>query len=345
MATTSGNLNRQQPGSHQAESSGSSDSAKSQDTPGAEAEKPTQIPPKGWLQILKRGMAEGKTDQVPLLAAGVAFFSFLSLFPALIALVTVYGLVADPATVKRTVESLTGSLPADAASLISGQLTSLTSAPQGALGFSLVLSIVAALWSASGGVGQLITAVNTAYDEEETRGFVKRKLLALGLTLAAIVFMVIMISLVAVAPPLLSNLLPSGPLRWLLEVARWVLLVVLVAVALAVLYRVAPSRDAPKMRWVSTGAAIATALWVIASIGFTIYVSNFGGSGYQKTYGAMAGVVILLLWLWITCYAILLGAEINAESEEQTVVDTTKGDPQPVGERGAVKADSTPPPS
>jgi membrane protein len=99
------------------------------------------------------------------------------------------------------------------------------------------------------------------------------------------------------------------------------------------------------MRWVSTGAAIATALWVIASVGFTIYVSNFGGSGYQKTYGALAGVVILLLWLWITCYAILLGAEINAESEEQTVVDTTKGEPEPVGERGAVKADSTPPPS
>lgn len=314
-----------------------------EDVPGADADKPSDIPPKGWLQVLKRGMAEGKVDQVPLLAAGVAFFSFLSLFPALIALVTVYGLVADPASVKSQVGSLTKSLPSDAASLITGQLNTLVSAPHKALGFSLVVSLLIALWSASGGVGQLITAVNTAYDEDETRGFVKRKLLALGLTLGAIVFMLIMLALVAVAPPLLANFLPSGPLRWLLEIARWVLLVVLVACALAVLYRVAPSRDAPKMRWVSTGAGIATALWVIASIGFTIYVSNFGQSGYAKTYGAMAGVVILLLWLWITCYAILLGAEINAESEEQTLNDTTKGEAQPIGQRDAVKADSTPP--
>jgi membrane protein len=212
--------------------------------------------------------------------------------------------------------------------------------PQQSLGISLVISVLIALWSASGGVGQLISAVNTAYDEEENRGFVKRKLLALGLTLSAIVFMVIMISLVAVAPALL-DLLPSGPVRWLIEVARWVLLVVLVAVALAVLYRVAPARDAPKMLWVSAGAGVATVLWVIASVGFTIYVSNFGS--YGKTYGALAGVVVLLLWLWITCYAILLGAEINAESEEQTLSDTTKGEPQPIGQRGAVKADSTPP--
>ena len=309
------------------------------DVPGSEAEKPTQIPAKGWLQILKRGMAEAKTDQVPLLAAGVAFFSFLSLFPALIALVTLYGLVADPATVADQVGSLTKSLPPDAGKIITTQLTSV---PQSSLGIGLVISLVAALWSASGGVGQLITAVNTAYDEEENRGFVKRKLLALGLTLAAIVFMVVMLSLVAVAPAVLDNLLPSGPVRWLVEIARWLLLVVLVAVALAVVYRVAPARDAPKMSWVSTGAGIATVLWVIASVGFTIYVSNFGSSGYAKTYGALAGVVVLMLWLWITCYAILLGAEINAESEEQTVADTTRGEPQPIGERGAVKADSTP---
>jgi len=333
MATTQNKLNRDQKDPQQ-------DAAQ---VPGADADKPTEIPPKGWLQVLKRGMAEAKVDQVPLLAAGVAFFSFLSIFPAMIALVTVYGLVADPATVKDQVSSLSDSLPAEAATLLTGQLTQLTSAPPKALGLSLIISILIALWSASGGVGQLITAVNTAYDEEETRGFVKRKLLALGLTLAAIVFMVIMISLVAVAPPLLANLLPSGPLRWLLEIARWVLLVVLVAVALAVLYRVAPARDAPKMAWVSTGAGFATLLWVIASIGFTIYVSNFGSSGYAKTYGALAGVVVLLLWLWITCYAILLGAEINAESEEQTLSDTTKGPPQPIGQRDAVKADSLPP--
>lgn len=311
----------------------------SDQVPGADADKPTEIPAKGWLQVLKRGWAEAKADQVPLLAAGVAFFSFLSLFPAMVALVLVYGLVADPATVSAQVGSLTASLPPGAGDLIKGQLQSLTSAPQKSLGFGLILAILIALWSASGGVGQLITAVNSAYDEEEKRGFVKKKLLALGMTLAAIVFMVIIISLIAVAPAVL-DLVGSGPIRWLLEAARWVLLVLLVAVALAVLYRFAPDRDAPKMRWVSTGAILATLLWVLASVGFTVYVSSFGS--YAKTYGALAGVVVLLLWLWITCYAILLGAEINAESEEQTVSDTTKGPAEPIGQRGAVKADSTP---
>lgn len=308
--------------------------------PGADAEKPTEIPAKGWVQVLKRGWKEAKTDQVPLLAAGVAFFGFLSLFPAMIALVLVYGLVADPATVSRQVGQLTGSLPPGAGDLIKTQLTSLTSTPQKSLGFGLILSILLALWSASGGVGQLMTAVNSAYDEAQTRSFIKKRALALAMTLGAIVFMVIVIALVAVAPALLGQI-SSGAIRWLLEAARWVLLIVLVAVALAILYRVAPERDAPKMKWVSVGAGLATLVWVIASVGFTFYVSSFGS--YAKTYGAVAGVVVLLLWLWITCYAILLGAEINAESEEQTAADTTKGPPEPMGQRDAVKADSPPP--
>lgn len=314
------------------------------DVPGAEAEKPTDIPAKGWFQILKRGMAEAKVDQVPLLAAGVAFFAFLSIFPGMAALVLVYGLVANPATVAQTAGTLSQSLPQGAGDVVKNQLTALTSAPSRSLGFGLVLAILLALWSASGGMGQLLTAINTAYDEGEKRGFVKKKLIALGFTLGAIVFMVLMISLVAVAPALLNNANFSGIVKFLLQVARWVLLIVLVSAALALLYRIAPQRDAPKMKWVSTGAIFATVIWALASVGFSLYVSNFGNSSYTKTYGTFAGVVILLLWLWISCYAILLGAEINAESEEQTVKDTTKGPPEPLGERGAVKADSAPPP-
>lgn len=327
MATTSDRLDRTQ------ESSAT-------DAPGAEADKPSEIPPKGWLQVAKRGLKEAKVDQVPLLAAGVAFFAFLSLFPALAALVSVYGLVANPATVAQQVSNLSKSLPSGAGSLISQQVTTLTKTPAKSLGFSLIVSILLALWSASGGVGQLMTAINTAYDEEEKRSFLKKRGMALLLTLAAIVFMVIVIGLVAVAPALLGTF-TSGPVKWLLEAARWIVLILLVALALAVLYRLAPDRDAPKVRWVSVGAGVATLLWVIASIGFTIYVSSFGS--YAKTYGAFAGVAVLLLWFWITCYAILLGAEINAESEEQTVKDTTKGPPQPMGQRDAVKADSPPP--
>jgi len=204
----------------------------------------------------------------------------------------------------------------------------------------VLISVALALWSASGGIGYLITAINTAYDEDEERGFVKRKLLALGLTLATIVFLVVVIALVAVAPAVFDSLVGSGPFRWLLEAIRWAALLVLLMAAMAVLYRTSPDRDPPKMRWVSVGAAIATVLWIIASLGFSLYVDNFGS--YGKTYGALAGVVVLMLWLWISAYAVLLGAEINAESEQQTIKDSTKGSPRPLGKRGAVKADSVP---
>ena len=202
-----------------------------------------------------------------------------------------------------------------------------------------MLAILLALWAASGGMGNLMTAISTAYDEEEKRSFIKKRALALVLTVGAIVFLIVMMSLVAVFP-VIADLIDNGVVRILLQVVRWVLIAVLVSVALAVLYRVAPDRDSPKMRWVSVGAAAATVLWLVASLGFSIYVANFGN--YAKTYGAIAGIVVMLLWLWITSYAILLGAEINAESEQQTVKDTTKGPEAPLGERDAVKADSLP---
>lgn len=308
--------------------------------PGARATEPKEIPKRGWLQITKRAWKESKTDQVPLLAAGVAFFAFLSIFPAMIASVMLYGILADPQTVARQAEELTKALPSDAASLITEQMEAITSTPQQSLGLGLLVALVLAIWSASGGVGNVITAINVAYDEDETRGFVKRKGLALLLTLGAIVFTVVAVTLIAVAPPLLDALVPDGALRVLLEVARWLGLLVAVAIALAVLYRYAPDRDNPRFSWVSVGAAVATVIWLVASVGFSLYVDNFGS--YGETYGALAGVVVLLLWLWITAFVVLLGAEINAEAEQQTVEDTTVGEPEPLGERGAVKADNRP---
>jgi membrane protein len=310
------------------------------EVPGGEADKPTAIPKRGWLQIVKRGWAEAKADQVPLLAAGVAFYAFLALFPLLIALVLIYGLVVEPATIANQVGQLTAGLPEDATKIITDQLTLASTRETGA-GIGVVVSILLALWAASGGMSNLMTAISTAYDEEEKRSFIKKRTLALGLTLGAIVFMVVMLGLVAVFPAL-ADLIDNGVVRFLLQVARWVLLAVLVSAALAVLFRVAPDRDAPKMRWVSVGAVAATVLWLLASAGFSIYVANFGS--YAKTYGALAGIVVMLLWLWITAYAILLGAEVNAESEQQTVRDTTKGAEAPIGERDAVKADSLPSP-
>ncbi|WP_238164536.1 YihY/virulence factor BrkB family protein [Kribbella pittospori] len=286
-----------------------------------DARKPTEIPAAGWWQILRRAWSEAKADQVPLLSAGVAFFAFLSLFPAVVAAVLTYGLVADPIQIRNQVEDLAAAMPASGRDLLLQQIDAFTSAPRQGLGIGLAIAVVVALWTASGGVGYLLTAVNLAYDAEETRGFVRRKGLALSMTLGAIVFVLLAIALFSLGAAIGAEL--SAPLRIVLGVVRLLLAIVLITVALAVIYRLGPDRDAPRMRWVSVGAVVATVIWLIASIGFSLYVETFGN--YAKTYGSLAAVVVLMLWLWLTAYAVLLGAEINAESEEQTVHDTTKG--------------------
>ncbi len=304
---------------------------------GEQARTPTQIPPRGWWQITRRALKESSDDNVSMLAGGVAYFAFLAVFPALIAAVTLYGLVADPATVSAQVASLTGLLPREAQPLIADQLTSIVTSNGSTLGIGLVVSVLAALWSASSGTSNLMAGVNLAYDETETRGFLKARGIALLLTLGAIVFVLVTLTLVAVVPPVLDALQLGTVGTVIAQVVRWALLVLLVVVALAVIYRVAPDREAPRFAWVSTGSLVAAALWIVGSVLFSLYVNNFGS--YNKTYGALAGVVVLLLWLYLTSYIVLLGAEINAEAERQTRHDTTEGDPAPIGERGAVAAD------
>lgn len=313
-----------------------------QTLPGVSATTPREIPWRGWRQIVKRAWAENKADNMPIIAGGVAFFAFLAIFPALIAIISIYGMVASPSSVTTQVESFTTSLPHSAADLISEQLKNITSHGGGALTVGLVISILAAIWSASGGVGNLVTAVNVAYDEVESRNFVKLKLTSLALTLGAIVFVLITLGLVAVLPAVL-NALHLGVVGTILaQVVRWLLLLVVMAGSLAVLYRVAPDRDAPKFRWVSLGSVVVTVAWAVVSLLFSFYVNNFGS--YDKTYGTIAGVIVLMLWLYLTCYLVLLGAEINAETEHQTARDTTEGRPEPMGERDATVADTLPDP-
>jgi membrane protein len=316
------------------------DASRRTDVPGAEADRPRDIPRKGWFQVLRRAWSEARADQVPLIAAGLAFYAFLSLFPTLIAAILLYGLLADPSQVSEQVNSIGSALPGSAQQLLSEQMTSLTKTNQQSLGIGLVVALVVALWSASGGMGNLITAVNITYDEVDKRGFIVRKGLALLMTLGAIVFVVVAVALIAVLPAVMNSLGLPLAVQVIVHVVRWVGLVVAMMAALAVLYRIAPNRDAPKLRWVSVGAVTATVLWIIASVGFSLYVNNF--SSYGKTYGSLAGVVVLLMWLWITNYLVLLGAEMNAEAEQQTARDSTKGEPVPMGERNAVIADSVP---
>ena len=309
-----------------------------QSVPGEEAETPAQIPPGGWWQVVRRAMKEASADNVPMLAGGVAYFAFLAMFPALIAAVSIYGLVAEPETVAAQLRDTAAVLPESAQPLIADQLNAVVSTSGGALTTGLIVSVVAALWSASGGTGNLIKAVNIAYDEEESRGAIKLRGIALGLTVGAILFVLLTLGLVALVPIVLDAL-PLGVVgRVLAQVVRWVLLTGVVVVALAVVYRIAPDRDAPRFRWVSVGAMVAALLWILGSVGFSLYVNFFGN--YNKTYGALGGVVVLMLWLYLTSYIVLLGAEINAESERQTRRDTTRGPAQPMGTRGAEAADT-----
>jgi membrane protein len=313
-----------------------------QELPGIHAEKPTEIPWRGWVQIVKRAWAEHKADNMPIIAGGVAFFGFLSIFPTLIAMISIYGLVASPDTVSNQVGTLAKNLPQSAAALINDQLKDITSNSGGSLTVGLVVSILGALWSASGGMSYLITAVNIAYDEVETRSFVKLKALALALTLGGIIFVLVVFGLVAVVPAVLTALHLGVVGTILAQLVNWLVLLGLFAGALAVLYRVAPDRDAPRFRWVSLGSVVVTVLWTLVSLAFSFYVNHFGS--YNKTYGAIAGVIVLMLWLYLTCYLVLLGAEINAEAEHQTARDTTEGKPEPMGTRDAKVADSLPDP-
>jgi membrane protein len=310
--------------------------------PGVHADKPTEIPARGWVQVLKRAWAENNADNMPIIGAGVAFFGFLAVFPALIAAISLYGLVASPEQVAEQIESLSDQLPESAQTLLAEQLTNITENSGGALTVSLIISILAALWSASGGVGNLVKAVNIAYDEVETRNFIKLRLLSLALTLGTIIFVLVTFALIAVVPVVLDAL-PLGIFGTVLaQVIRWGLLLGVMAGALSVLYRVAPDRDAPKFRWVSLGSVIVTLIWAGISLLFSFYVDNFGS--YDKTYGAIAGVIVLMLWLQLTCFLVLLGAEINSEAEHQTAEDTTEGEPEPMGRRDATMADELPDP-
>lgn len=307
---------------------------------GREADQPSDIPAGGWKDIAKRTFHQVREDRLQIVAAALGFYAMLAIFPALIAVVSIYGLVADPSTVQEQVGELADALPPESAVLIESQLTSIVENSSRALGWAAVLSILGALWAVSSGVQQLIKAVNIAYDEDETRGFFKLRGLALLFTLGLIVFAVISLALIVAVPPLLEQLDLGAGAEWAISIGRFVLLAAIFMVALAVLYRYAPDREAPQWKWSSWGAVIATVLWLIASILFTVFVTQFGS--YQETYGALAGVIMLLLWFFITGFVVLIGAEINSEMEHQTRKDTTTGSTEPMGQRGAVKADTLP---
>jgi membrane protein len=302
------------------------------------ADRPSGIPARGWRDVALRVKREIKQDDVPLLAAGVAFFALLALVPALVALVSLYGLVADPADIQRNVEDVLAAAPEEVRDLVQSQLSSIVdSSPQG-LRLGALAGLVVALWSASSGMKHLVAAVNRAYDEDDTRGFIRLRGLALILTIGAVLGLLVALYALVVAPNSLSDEGSSGVLRTTLLVVRWPLLAIAAMVGLAVIYRFAPDRAEPRWNWVSIGAVFATLVWLAASVGFSIYSANFGR--YNETYGALGAVVVMMLWLYISAYAAVAGAELNAELERQTARDTTTGRPEAMGRREAYAADT-----
>ena len=302
------------------------------------ATSPTQLPKAGWKDVVARTLKEVKADNVPITAAGVAFYGMLALVPAMIAIVSIYGLVVSPEESARQVEGFTRALPGEAARLLVDQLKSITGGDSGQLGVKLVVSLAGLLWSASSGTTALIRGLGIAYDEPEGRGFVKLRSRALILTVAAVVGAVIVLGLTVALPAILDAAGLGAVGKTIGLVARWPILGLLFILGLSALYRYGPDRDKPKWRWASPGSLVATVLWVIGTALFGFYASRFGS--YNETYGTLAGAVVLLLWLYLTSLVILVGAELNSELERQTLEDSTAGPPEGLGERGASSADT-----
>ena len=305
---------------------------------GREAETPTKIPARGWKDILWRTYEEFGQDRLMSVAAGVTYYALLALFPAIGALVSLYGLFADPATIQDHLAALSGVLPGGALDIIREQVVRIASAGEGKLGVSFMIGLVISLWSANAGMKAIFDALNIVYDEEEKRSFVKLNLESLTFTLAAVGFILLALAGIVVLPIALDFIGLGSGIEWLLAIARWPVLLAAVIVGLAVLYRYGPSRDKAEWKWVTPGSIVAAVLWLVVSMLFSWYVANFGS--YNETYGSLGAVIGFMTWIWISSVVVLLGAEINAEMEHQTAKDTTQGPEKPMGARGATMADT-----
>jgi membrane protein len=269
---------------------------------------------RGFLDLLRRIKTEMSDDNLSLVAAGVAFYSMLAIFPAIIAMVTVYALVATPEQIEHQIRPLLKTLPPGAADLLLAPLTS-AAKHGGGLTIGLIVSLLGTLWAAAGGVSALMTGLNVIYGVHEGRNFVKLKARALSLTLVGMLAAIVALVLVAAFPVALRHLGLDPAAAFGAEVLRWVVLIVLIAIALSAVYRFGPDRHDVRWRPVSIGTVAALLVWVLASIGFSFYVSNF--NNYNKAYGSLAAVIVLLLWLYLSAFAVLLGAEIDAIRAER----------------------------
>lgn len=308
---------------------------------GRRAEEPSEIPKRGWWDVAMRVRKALTQDNASLVASGLALYALLAVFPALAAAVSIYGLFASPQEISQHLQTVGGMLPEDALRILNEQLSQLANRGQQTLSVGVIAGILIALWSARKGMTALMSATNIAYNEEEERGFFKQLVVSSTFTVGAVIGFLVVLSL-TVAIPIVLHALPLGPAAEIVVLAlRWALLWIVAVVGLAVVYRYAPDRETARWRWLTPGSAIAASLWLAGGLLFAVYVRNWGS--YGETYGALGGVIVLLMWFYLSGYIIILGAEINSELERQTVKDTTEGAPKPLGERGAYSADTVGP--
>lgn len=304
---------------------------------GHNAEKPTQIPLKGWKDIALRVKDRLTKDHVTLVSAGIAFYFFLAIFPAIAAALSTYGLVMEPAQVEQQMSQLVNVLPEQAHQMISDILKHQSEKSGSSLGWSLVLSVLFSLWSANKGTKAVFEGVNITYDETDGRGFFKKIALTLMFTLGGIIIGFFAIVMVVAFPALIDKIGLPSTLETIIQFLRWPLLALIVMFALTAVYKIAPYRENPAFKWASWGAIIATVFWLAGSLLFSLFVNNFGI--LDKTYGSFAAVITLMLWFFLTAFLVLLGAEVNSEMEHQTRRDTTTGEDKPMGQRGGYHAD------
>jgi len=305
---------------------------------GRRATGPHAIPARGWMDVGWRVFSQISEDRLLAVAAGAVFYMLLALFPAITALVSLYGLYSDPATISQQLSLLEGVMPAAGIDIVREQVTRIAETSTGSLSFGFLFGLALALWSANAGMKAIIDALNVVYDEREKRSFVKLTLVAFAFTLSALVFIIFALAAIVVLPLVLARIGVDTQVGTILSWVRWPALLLVVLVALSLLYRYGPSRAKARWRWLSVGAVFATVAWLLGSALFSWYLSNF--ANYDATYGSLGAAIGLMMWLWMSVIVILVGGEINAELEHQTAEDTTTRAHKPLGQRGATMADT-----
>ncbi|MBR0803453.1 YihY/virulence factor BrkB family protein [Bradyrhizobium japonicum] len=305
---------------------------------GRRAKSPAEIPVQGWKDILLRVYGNVGDHRILALAAGMTYYSILAIFPALAALVAIYGFFSDPGSISKHLDVISGFVPGGAIEIAREQLTRVATKGDRTLGLTFMIGLFISLWSANAAMKSLFDTLNIVYGQQEERSFVKLNAISLSFTVAGIAFVLIALATVVVVPVILDYVWLSNIAELVIRWARWPVLFVAVALALACVYRFGPSREASRWRWLTWGSIAATMMWLVASALFSFYAANFGT--FNATYGSLGAAIGFMTWLWISAIVILLGAELNAEMEHQTARDTTTGAPQPMGARGAKMADT-----